>query len=176
MPRKGWASGTETTSADLRGKERNAIQITKALSQEQWEVKDQIKGALLENEQIIMWKWLFLRKRYTQSILVSCLRELLCLKHHDNRMEIIEDWQFAHQWHRFLFQDLMDLILYLPHQVAEVTRDTCDWDAAADNGREVDSTWRGGAAGAMGAVVRCAGRCPTLKAAFGPGQPGQQPA
>lgn len=48
-PRKGWASGTETTSADLRGKERNAI-ITKALSQEQWEVKDQIKGALLENE------------------------------------------------------------------------------------------------------------------------------
>ena len=70
----------------------------------------------------------------------------------------------------------MDLILHLSHQVAEVTRDTCDWDAAADNGREVDSTWRGGAAGAMGAVVRCAGRCPTLKAAFGPGQPGQQPA
>lgn len=72
----------------------------------------------------------------------------------------------------------MDLILHLPHQVAEVTRDTCDWDAAADNGREVDSTWRGGGA-AMGAVVRCAGRCPTLKAAFGPGpgsQPGQQTA
>ena len=97
VPRKGWASGTETTSADLRGKERNAIQITKALSQEQWEVKDQIKGALLENEQIIMWKWLFVRKRYTQSILVSCLRELLCLKtpYHDSRMEIIEDWQFC---------------------------------------------------------------------------------